>query len=590
VQSHKNKHLLAKRGFNMLRDDEALGKRFIIYSLISLLDIKSDAYQFVTNHSMLRETASTKAYGGQFLIYESTDGNNIFEIEKEKLIRIITELTTYALFVFDSSRFIKQNKSEEKILEVDCLKEFLLFAIEKLGLDIKNFTPQHVNGATKETACLNLVSFIIGLRITIEVRNANIQLKQVSLESAQEDWETLRRYQSEKTSMQSLNMMNRTGKHAADFFTLPERNKASGVNGKYKSTVVGHSPYDILCGESYHVLASNIRRLVKQQYKDALKSKREDAFLLHTHQLLKHIQIYHQVGQFPPTLVHDIISALKIQFGFSFPTTQNGNPMGAMLDPCAGWGGRIIGALSHPEITTYTGVDPNPSLTNLYPKIGSTYAPHKLVTIFPKKIEDVTKEELQMGMQQEYQLCLTSPPYSVEHYYKGQTFYGDNKNLYQLFDGLVRTANVISWGGFLVINFGIVGPVKKPIKHLPELFFNFLSTHPISAYAQLTIFPFVPLKTSGKGNSIGNNSGKEFLIYARRIANMGPLPAPLPLPSDSSQVRTVEQSNNKKRLLAASQPEESERPAKKQKTALLLFKTASLSEVTKDHLRIQLKM
>lgn len=501
-------------------------EKFMTMSLLSLLDKDSQTYTYLKDHPLLRDAVKNKMNGSQFLICESKDGKNIFNVDKAKLISIITMLAAHALFTLNQNRFIQQTESGEKILKVDCLQEFLLLAIHKFDLEIGNFTTQNLKGSTKEASCVRLVSFIISLRITIEIRAANIKLKEVSLEDAQKDWEAVTRYKSDKTSIENLSMMDARGKKAADLYTLPQRNKAAAVASRFKSTVEGNSPYDILCGESPNTLASLIRRLVKQVYIDELSKSASD-FNLEMRQIYKRINKDYQVGQFPPILVHDVIATLKKMYGFSFPTATGGKPAGAMLDPCAGWGGRLIGALSHPDIATYTGVDPNLSLTDSYAKIHRNYAPDKRVTIFPKKIEDVTKDDLQLAGHQEYQLCMTSPPYAgVEHYYKGQTFYGDDKNLNQLFHGLVKTADVLSYGGFLVINFGVVGPVKKPKKHLPKLFFNYIESHPTATTSQLELFPIVGLKSKVKG-SVGGFSGKEFFIYARRVANMGPIPLPV---------------------------------------------------------------
>ena len=404
-----------------------------------------------------------------------------------------------------------------------------------LGLKIENFTPQNIKSDTKEAACLNLISFIISLRITIEMRGAKIQPRKISNNEANADWASIVAYRSKEKDISRLNMQIHIGKKAADFFTLDERDKASAVSAKRKSDSPLPSPYESIFGDKPYHLASNIRRLVKEKYKIALNKSvlsvglQNSDIVITTPLILHHIKRDTQVGQFPPVLEHDIIHSLEVGYGFRFPTLQDGSPDGAALDPCAGYGGREIGALSHPDIMTYVGVDPNPALTDSYYHMRDAYAPHKQVFIFPKKIEDVTREELQLGINKKYQLILTSPPYGVEHYYKGQTYYGDQSNLKGLFAGILKTADVLDDGGFMVINFGIVGPVKSPTRHLPNLFHTFIKEHPTFTSAQLKLFAPVALASKSKGHT-GAVVAKEYLIYARHEANMGAIPKPLPAP------------------------------------------------------------
>jgi len=53
-----------------------------------------------------------------------------------------------------------------------------------------------------------------------------------------------------------------------------------------------------------------------------------------------------------------------------------------VLDPCAGWGDRLVGALATPNVESYTGVDINSALRPLYLQLLETLLPDKKVSIY----------------------------------------------------------------------------------------------------------------------------------------------------------------------------------------------------------------
>ena len=474
---------------------------------------------------------------------ERFDGTNIFGLSQNALKEIITQITEY-VFKLDKSKFITESNNE---VEINCLREIFIFGLEKLNLTIENFTIKNCkeDKLTKESACLAIIPFIVALRATLEIRRANVQLRKVSLEDAKSDWASIAGYKSTAKTLYNLSMIDSTGKKAADYFTLPFRNKAASVAPRFKSEVEGYSPFEILCGNKPHTLASIIRRRFREMLIAAIKSQlgfMHADLTLTSNMFYKAIRRDAQIGQFPPTLVHDIISCLKNTYEFHFPITQSGEPNGAMLDPCAGWGGREIAALSHPDIVTYTGVDPNPELTSSYHDMHEMWDPaqKKKAAIFCKKIEDVTPQELRLGRGQSYQLIFTSPPYGVEHYYKGQTNYGADENLKALFAGITQKAEVLDDGGFMVINFGIIGSIKKVVRNLPQIFADFIKNHAgfISSQLSLVAEPIVLMSKDRIGQGEGGYSGKEHLIVARKIANMGGILQPIKatfLPEDKME-------------------------------------------------------
>lgn len=89
---------------------------------------------------------------------------------------------------------------------------------------------------------------------------------------------------------------------------------------------------------------------------------------------------------------------------------------GDILDPCHGWGGRLVGALLA-DVNSYTGVDPSPYAHNGVTKIKNafqSYTKVNEVNIIESPFEDTN---LKKGY---YDFALTSPPYSDVEKYEGE--------------------------------------------------------------------------------------------------------------------------------------------------------------------------
>lgn len=90
---------------------------------------------------------------------------------------------------------------------------------------------------------------------------------------------------------------------------------------------------------------------------------------------------------------------------------------GRVLDPCHGWGGRLVGALLA-DVQSYTGVDPSDEASAGVHKIADAYngySPDTKVTLLKMPFEDTT---LEAGA---YDIAITSPPYfDVEQYHGEQ--------------------------------------------------------------------------------------------------------------------------------------------------------------------------
>ena len=91
-----------------------------------------------------------------------------------------------------------------------------------------------------------------------------------------------------------------------------------------------------------------------------------------------------------------------------------------IIDPCHGWGGRLIGfLLSSLSQSSYTGVDPSPDANRALEEIKKTITPYiteekKTIILINKPFEDVTLED------DFYDFSLTSPPYFDTESYAGE--------------------------------------------------------------------------------------------------------------------------------------------------------------------------
>ena len=89
---------------------------------------------------------------------------------------------------------------------------------------------------------------------------------------------------------------------------------------------------------------------------------------------------------------------------------------GRVLDPCHGWGGRLVGfMLSH--ASAYTGIDPaphSPKLSEMFDDLSGYLDEPKRLKLINKPFEDVALR------QANYDFAITSPPYFNTEKYKGE--------------------------------------------------------------------------------------------------------------------------------------------------------------------------
>lgn len=134
-----------------------------------------------------------------------------------------------------------------------------------------------------------------------------------------------------------------------------------------------------------------------------------------------------------------------------------------VLDPCAGWGGRMIGCSSIPN-TTYTAFEPSTKTYNGLCKLGEWLK--SLQPTFNFKVYHLPYED--KDITGEFDIALTSPPYyDTEHYSDEPT---NSLNRYKSFEDwvegfytplIVSTMNLIKADGVFILN---VGSRKYPLE------------------------------------------------------------------------------------------------------------------------------
>lgn len=138
-------------------------------------------------------------------------------------------------------------------------------------------------------------------------------------------------------------------------------------------------------------------------------------------------------------------------------------PNGRVLDPCHGWGGRLIGFLASKAIE-YTGIDASPLTDEGVKKIAEDFLPYvegKKVELYAMPFEDFEVR------QNYYDLVFTSPPYfDVEKYVGGEQSHTRYSNYDKWRDGFYTTLirksyEALKEGGHLILN---VGEETYPLK------------------------------------------------------------------------------------------------------------------------------
>lgn len=133
-----------------------------------------------------------------------------------------------------------------------------------------------------------------------------------------------------------------------------------------------------------------------------------------------------------------------------------------VLDPCHGWGGRLVGALLA-EVETYTGVDPSNDANEGVVKIAKAFGKYgdTKINIIQKCFEDTDLDD------ETFDFALTSPPYFDVEKYEGENTSHRRYPKYDLWrDGfykalISKTYKALKNGGIFCLQ---VGSQSYPLK------------------------------------------------------------------------------------------------------------------------------
>jgi len=142
-----------------------------------------------------------------------------------------------------------------------------------------------------------------------------------------------------------------------------------------------------------------------------------------------------------------------------------------VLDPCHGWGGRLVGALLA-DVNSYVGIDPSPvahkGVERTYNAF-KDYTETKSVHLIQECFEDVRLED------DSFDIALTSPPYfDVERYEGEQTSHVRYNKYEKWVEGFYRplisnTYKALRKGGVFVLQVGSQSyPLEKDGKRIAE--------------------------------------------------------------------------------------------------------------------------
>lgn len=516
----------------MRSDRIAKYKRASILSLFAH-DLNSEVYQLLINglnQGIYQNVVDTKLEVLSFF-YRQTN-QNIFELDLTVLQKKMAALAHYVLLTMPDTDFIQKTGDTAKINITRATLLLLKQITENLFDVIYDRTSAESKTYTKNAAAMQLLSCLIGLRLYTVIKKNHIPYpsEDISEQKAKDDFDRL---QSDILKMmqqriESVVFTSRSGRHAIDKFTKKERimagtTQVGSINGSCHHY---SSPHDVWYTETNR-LANNLRKVIIGWYKqfvtgkDKISITKENDGITNA-SILVLLESNELVSQFPPLVVANIIAYLKTMHGFEIIN-------GSVFDPCAGWAGRLLGALAHPEIFYYVGVEPNPRLCPNYLEMKDFYIPEKNAAIFNARIEQLVSDNSDISLLKpfriEHDLIITSPPYrDVELYPDTKDRYKDDTNWGIFLQALIASSRALRPGGIIAIN---IGNIKR--YNLPNDVETTIQS--MSFLCQISLLNPSRLNCSSQARS-GPNKGtvhqsKELFIFARRQAIMGTVPLPI---------------------------------------------------------------
>jgi hypothetical protein len=221
------------------------------------------------------------------------------------------------------------------------------------------------------------------------------KLRDITKQEAEESYQELK-----ETPVRSPDF-SRVGLKALDYFFFNHRIKA-----KTKSHI---SFYDAMKDKE---MIKHLNMLVVRYKKKNLNEYDEIGLLKAQYSVF---QLYYgTINQFRPMIAKYVYSTLK--------------PKVAILDFSAGWGGRLLAAMSMG--IPYIGIDANTKLEKSYEKMIETYEP----TAKKSDIRLIFKPSEQVDFSKfKYDLVFTSPPYFMIEEYETMPAYKSKQNFLDTF-------------------------------------------------------------------------------------------------------------------------------------------------------------
>lgn len=261
------------------------------------------------------------------------------------------------------------------------------------------------------------------------------RLRPITRQEAMESYDELVEYKPDRDMIS----LSRVGLDALDFFFLGHRLKT-----KTKRHL---SFFDAMRTPE---IERHLRELVVRYKKKPLKEyESEDHLLRAQYQVF---QLYYgTINQFRPTVAKWVYQHFRPQVG--------------ILDFSAGWGGRMIAAMSMG--IPYIGIDANHTLERPYERMIDLY--HK-PSLGPKPIIRFQPSETVDFSRYEYDLIFTSPPYFMIEEYAQMPQYGSKDAFLQLFfiPVVMNAWSALQPGGNMALN--MPEEMYEAVKnHLPKL-------------------------------------------------------------------------------------------------------------------------
>ena len=155
---------------------------------------------------------------------------------------------------------------------------------------------------------------------------------------------------------------------------------------------------------------------------------------------------------------------------------------GVVYDPCAGFGGRLFGAISSPRVKSYHGVDPSSKTFEGLQKMAMNLGEDTEINLHKQCAENVV-------LSNKVDLSFTSPPYfDTEKYSDEETQSWVRYKTYDdwftefLMTMLENSISILKEHGYLIINIANVKTAPHLENDFEEIMHNYSEVIPISKY------------------------------------------------------------------------------------------------------------